>query len=108
MARAPAKSTASSKAQAGKTSKPQTQSAKQTKQQAVKDQMLQKKRSNSNMLAPAEKKKTRDIDVEVLRTIGKHIPSPSDALLYGNVVDGKTMVEFVTEELFLYICFLSK
>ena len=60
------------------------------------------------MLAPAEKKKTRDIDVEVLRTIGKHIPSPSDALLYGNVVDGKTMVEFVTEELLLYTCFLSK
>ena len=104
MARAPT-AAKTAKGQNAKAAKAQPQGKRETKQQGLKDQLLQKKRSNSSLLAPAEKKKTRDIDVEVLRTIGKHIPSPSDALLYGHVVDGKTMVEFVTEEWLLYICF---
>ena len=65
---------------------------------AAEAQRLQKKRQNSAIVTPAEKKKTRAVDTEVLRAIRKRIPNPSDALLYGKIIEENNMVEYVTEE----------
>ena len=81
-----------------KADKEAKQASKQQSITAAEAQRLQKKRQNSAITSPSEKKKTRAVDMEVLRVIRKRVPNPSDALLYGNIVEEKCMVEYVTEE----------